>query len=209
MTLEASALLASTIFILGIIPGPCVLFVVSRTISGGFSAGLWTIIGMVCADLIFLLIVVYGLQVIANVLDSAFIFIQLLGAAYLIWLGIATWKSPHIIVDPSKTSPHKPRSLPTLWLSGLLITLSNPKAILFYISFLPAIVDITSLSLMDISVMGLIICSTIGGIMFFYVLTVVKAKNKMRPLSNSRITQRVAGSIIIATGLLLLTRGSF
>ncbi len=209
MTIDASSLLASSIFILGIIHGPSVLFVVSRTISGGFSAGLWTIIGMVCADLIFLLIVVYGLQVIANVLDSAFIFIQLLGAAYLIWLGIATWKSPHIIVDPSKTSPHKPRSLPTLWLSGLLITLSNPKAILFYISFLPAIVDITSLSLMDISVMGLIICSTIGGIMFFYVLTVVKAKNKMRPLSNSRITQRIAGSMIIATGLLLLTRGYF
>lgn len=167
MALETSLLLASTIFILGTIPGPGVLLIVSRTISGGFSAGLWTITGMICADLIFLLIVVYGLQVIANVLDSAFIFIQSLGAAYLIWLGIATWKSPHIIVDPSRTSPHKPQSLPTLWLSGLLITLSNAKAILFYISFLPAIVDITSLSLIDISVMDLIICTTIGGIMFF------------------------------------------
>ena len=93
MALETSLLLASTIFILGTIPGPGVLLIVSRTISGGFSAGLWTITGMICADLIFLLIVVYGLQVIANVLDSDFIFIQSLGAAYLIWLGIATWKA--------------------------------------------------------------------------------------------------------------------
>ena len=209
MPLEASVLLASTIFILGIIPGPGVLLVVSRTISGGFLAGAWTIAGMVCADIIFLLVVVCSLQAIATVLDSAFIFIQNLGAAYLIWLGTITWKSPHATLDVSKTSSFKPQSLSSLWLTGLMVTLSNPKAVLFYLSFLPIIVDITSLSLKDIGLMGLIICTTIGGIMFFYVMIVVKAKNKMRPLSNNRIVQRVAGSMIIATGLILLTRGYF
>lgn len=209
MTLEASLLLASTIFVLGIIPGPGVLLVVSSTLNGGFSAGVWTITGMICADLIFLLLVVYGLQAVTSVLDSALIFIQGLGAAYLLWLGIAVWTSPTVLLNSAEASRNKLQSFFSLWLTGLLITLSNPKAILFYLSFLPAIVDITSLTLIDIGIMSLIICTTIGGIMFFYSMTVIKAKSRVRPSSSSRITQRVAGSIIIATGLLLLTRGYF
>lgn len=209
MTLEASLLLASTIFILGIIPGPGVLLVVSRTISGGLSASLWTISGIISADLIFLLIVVYGLQAIASLLDSAFIFIQTIGAAYLIWLGLSIWKSPSISLNLGKTTQHRSQSFYALWVTGLLITLSNPKAILFYMSFLPAIIDITTLTLLDITIMGLIICSTIGGIMFFYALTVLKAKNKISPSSKHRLTQRIGGSMVIATGLLLLARGYF
>ena len=209
MTLEASLLLASTIFVLGIIPGPGVLLVVSSTLNGGFPAGVWTITGMICADLIFLLLVVYGLQAVTSVLDSALIFIQGLGAAYLLWLGIAVWTSPTVLLNSAEASRHKLQSFFSLWLTGLLITLSNPKAILFYLSFLPAIVDITSLTLIDIGIMSLIICTTIGGIMFFYSMTVIKAKSRVRPSSSSRTTQRVAGSIIIATGLLLLTRGYF
>ena len=209
MTLEASLLLASTIFILGIIPGPGILLVVSRTINGGLSASLWTIAGIVSADIIFLFITVYGLQAIANILDSAFVFIQAIGAAYLIWLGILIWKSPSITLNPDKTTQHRPQSFYTLWLTGLLVTLSNPKAILFYMSFLPAIIDITTLTLVDITIMGLIICTTIGGVMFFYAFTVLKAKNKMSPSPNNKITQRIAGSMVIATGLLLLTRSNF
>ena len=209
MTLEASLLLASTIFILGIIPGPGILLVVSRTISGGLSASLWTIAGIVSADIIFLFITVYGLQAIATLLDSAFIFIQIIGAAYLIWLGILIWKSPSITLNPGSAKQHRSQSFYSLWLTGLLVTLSNPKAILFYMSFLPAIIDITTLTLVDITIMGLIICTTIGGVMLFYALTVLKAKNKISASSNSKSTQRIAGSMVMATGLLLLARSYF
>jgi threonine/homoserine/homoserine lactone efflux protein len=99
--------------------------------------------------------------------------------------------------------------LSSLWLADLLVTLSNPKAVLFYLNFLPIIVGITSLLLKDIGVMNLIICISIGSIIFFHVVVVVKAKNKMQPLSDNRIVQRVAGSMIRATGLILLTRGYF
>lgn len=209
MTLEASLLLASTIFILGIIPGPGILLVVSRTISGGLPASLWTIAGIVSADIIFLFMTAYGLQAIATILDSAFIFIKVISAAYLIWLGILIWKSPGITLNPGSAKQNRSQSFYSLWLTGLLVTLSNPKAILFYMSFLPAIIDITTLTLVDITIMGLIICTTIGGIMLFYALTVLKAKNKISTSSNSKVTQRIAGSMVIATGLLLLARSYF
>jgi threonine/homoserine/homoserine lactone efflux protein len=60
------------------------------------------------ADIIFLLIVVYSRQTIATVLNSAFIYIQNIGAAYLIWLGTITWKSADTTLDVSKTSSFKP-----------------------------------------------------------------------------------------------------
>jgi threonine/homoserine/homoserine lactone efflux protein len=206
MTLEASLLLASTIFILGVIPGPGVLLVVSRALSGGLFASLWTIFGLLTADLIFLFIVVYGLQAIAIVLDPAILFIQIIGAVYLIWLGISLWKSPTIILSTNKNISPRSQSFYALWLTGLIITLSNPKAILFYVSFLPSIIEITTLTSIDIMVMGLIICITIGGIMFFYALTAIKAKNKFAPSTNKKITQRIAGSMIIATGIFILSR---
>ncbi len=208
MTLEASLLLASTIFILGITPGPGVLLVISRTVSGGFFAAVWTIAGIVSADLIFLVIVAYGLQVIASILDSAFIFIQTMGAVYLLWLGFTLIKNPSITLAPNnaRATAQPPQPFYGLWLTGVLITLSNPKAILFYMSFLPAIIDITALTALDVVIMGVIICVTIGGIMFFYALTVLKAKNTVGASMGHKMTQRIAGSIIVATGLLLLTR---
>jgi threonine/homoserine/homoserine lactone efflux protein len=206
MTLEASLLLASTIFILGIIPGPGVLLVVSRALSGGLFASLWTIFGLLTADLIFLFIVVYGLQAIATVVAPALLFIQIIGAVYLIWLGISVWKSPSITASTDKKLPLKAQSFYALWLTGLIITLSNPKAILFYVSFLPSIIEITTLTSIDITIMGLIICITIGGIMFFYALTAINAKNKFAPSTNKKITQRIAGSMIIATGIFILSR---
>jgi len=211
MTLEASLLLASTIFILGITPGPGVLLVVSRTVSGGLFAAVWTIAGIVSADLIFLVIVAYGLQVIANILYSAFIFIQTIGAIYLLWLGFILIKSPSITLPSSNTHPatQASQSFYGLWLTGVLITLSNPKAILFYMSFLPVIVDITALTTIDVVIMGVIICLTIGGTMLFYALTALKAKGTMGTSMGHKMAQRVAGGIIIATGLLLLARAYF
>ncbi len=210
MTLEASLLLASTIFILGITPGPGVLLVVSRTVSGGLFSAVWTIAGIVSADLIFLVIVAYGLQVIANILDSAFIFIQTIGAIYLLWLGFVLIKSPSMTLASNNTAPTPQisQSFYGLWLTGLLITLSNPKAILFYMSFLPAIIDITALTAIDVVIMGVIICATIGGIMLFYALTVLKAKSTIGTSMGHKLTQRIAGGIIIATGLLLLGRAT-
>lgn len=211
MTLESSLLLASTIFILGITPGPGVLLVISRTISGGLFSAVWTIAGIVSADLIFLVIVAYGLQLIANILDSAFIFIQTIGAIYLLWLGFILIKSPSLTLSQNSTSPtpQSSQSFYGLWLTGVLITLSNPKAILFYMSFLPVVVDITTLTTIDVMIMGVIICLTIGGTMLFYALTVLKAKSTMSASMGNKITQRIAGGIIISTGLLLLTRAYF
>jgi threonine/homoserine/homoserine lactone efflux protein len=204
MTPEALLLFAGAVFILGITPGPGVLLVVARTLSGGLSHAAMTILGIVTADIIFLLLVVYGLQAIAESLGFVFIAIKYLGGAYLIWLGISIWRNR----DQKLEVPiEKKRStFINNWTSGLIITLSNPKAILFYMSFLPAFVDIPKLTNMDIIIIAIILCSVLGSVMLFYAFTTLKTQKLFKQNNSSQITQRITGSLMVTTGSLMILK---
>ncbi len=208
MTLEALLLLAGAIFILAITPGPGVMLIVSRAMTAGLKQAAVTIIGIITADLLFLLLVVYGLQAIAESLSVLFIIIKYAGGLYLIWLGISIWRShpAKININNEKSTNQKPASYYASWLSGLIVTLSNPKAILFYMSFLPAFVDIPALTTIDIIIVSVIICSVIGGVMFFYAFSTVKTQHMMTKNSSNKLAKRIAGGLMVTTGGILITK---
>ena len=176
------------------------MLVIARTITGGLKSALITIAGIVTADLIFLLLVVYGLQAIAESLGILFTLIKYLGGLYLIWLGISIW-----ISQPPTSMDNKLNHLSN-WASGLIITLSNPKAILFYIGFLPAFVDIPTLSNRDILFISLIIGLILGGVMFFYAMSTIRAQNMLNNTSHHRLTKGIASGLMITTGSVLIAK---
>ncbi|MEO0442340.1 MAG: LysE family translocator [Pseudomonadota bacterium] len=203
MSIEALLLLAGALFLLAITPGPGVMLVVSRTLTGGLKQGIMATIGIVSADIIFLLLVFYGLQAIADSLSIVFTLIQYVGGLYLICLGISLLRSKAKVIElnPLDSKAEYRTSL----LSGLIITLSNPKAILFYMSFLPAFIDIPSLSNRDIVIVGLVICGVIGGVMLLYALSTAKTQNLLSARAAS-ITTKIAGCLIVATGGILIAK---
>src|SRR5690606_6811303 len=80
---------------------------------------------------------------------------KILGAAYLIWLGVKTWRSlarvpPMDVRDSANVSMSHGRSL----LLGFVVTLGNPKAILFYGALLPTFVDVAALTLPDVAALA-------------------------------------------------------
>jgi threonine/homoserine/homoserine lactone efflux protein len=79
--------------VLAIVPSVSVLAVTARAAAFGFSHGLFTALGIVVADILFILVAVYGLALIAEMMGDQFRLIQYLGAAYLIWLGISLWRA--------------------------------------------------------------------------------------------------------------------
>ena len=167
MSFEALVLLAGALFILAATPGPGVMLVVARTMTSGLKHAFITVLGIVTADIIFLLLVVYGLQAIAESLGIVFTIIKYVGGAYLIWLGISIWRSKPQQKLTKLQQQEKKSSYSSSWVAGIIIALSNPKAILFYMSFLPAFVDIPSLTTVDIFIVSVIVCLVIGGVMFF------------------------------------------
>ena len=79
--------------VLAIVPSVSVMAVTARAAAFGFTHGLFTTLGIIVADILFILVAVYGLALIAEMMGDQFRLIQYIGAIYLIWLGISLWRA--------------------------------------------------------------------------------------------------------------------
>ena len=192
----AMAVLAAT-------PGPGVFATVGRALASGFRQAAIVVLGIVIGDLVFLLFAVYGLAAVAQWLGGLFTLVKYAGAAYLIWLGIGLWRAPvgHAAVT-SLTEVTWPRNL----LSGLLITLGNPKVILFYLGFLPAFIDLGDLDGLGVSLIALVVSVVLGSILLLYAYLAARARQLLLDRAARRLLNRTAGGVMIATGAVLAGR---
>jgi homoserine/homoserine lactone efflux protein len=124
--------LASVILIL--IPGPNVSLIVANSIAYGTRYGLLTVAGTSSAIVLQLALTALGLTATLSILAGWFEWVRWIGVAYLMFLGIRQWFAPP--VDLARTRP-QPRSFRAIALRGFLISLTNPKTLLFYGAFFP------------------------------------------------------------------------
>lgn len=118
LTFASILSLAGVMLVGAMVPSVSVLAVSARSAASGFAHGVFTAVGIVIGDVVFILIAIYGLALLAVWLDGGFVLIQYLGGAYLIWLGIMFWRSrPQIGESQGKSSWSES------FLSGLFITL--------------------------------------------------------------------------------------
>ena len=203
MTLLSIISLAVAMFLLAITPGPGVFATVSRALSLGLRRTIPVIAGIVVGDLLFLLFAIYGLAVIAQTFNQLFLLIKYLGALYLIWLGLTLWRS-----QPSEHIPTASQSVSAGYgfLAGLSITLGNPKVILFYLGFLPTFIDLGRLEALDILIIASVVSGILGSVMLGYAFTAAKARLLFQSRQAQRRMQKTAGSVMIGTGILLLSK---
>jgi threonine/homoserine/homoserine lactone efflux protein len=127
--------LASSILML--IPGPNVSLIVANSIAHGTRYGLLTVAGTSSAIMVQLVLTALGLAATLDVLSEWFEWIRWIGVAYLLYLGIRQWVAAP--VDLARFGP-QPRSFRAIALRGFLISLTNPKTLLFYGAFFPQFV---------------------------------------------------------------------
>ena len=120
--------------VLIVIPGPNVALIVANSVAHGARFGLLTVAGTSSAVVVHLALTVLGASVVLNFLAASFDWLRWLGAAYLVWLGIAAWRAP--AVDLGRVGPQA-RSARLIFARGFLVGLTNPKTLLFYGAFLP------------------------------------------------------------------------
>src|SRR6266699_3538750 len=121
-----------------LIPGPAVLYIVTRSVAQGRRAGLASVGGIETANLVHLLAAALGLSALLMTSALAFSVVKYLGAAYLIFLGVRTLltRNTHLALSTPKA-----QRLSKLFANGFLVNLLSPKAALFYYAFLPQFVD--------------------------------------------------------------------
>jgi threonine/homoserine/homoserine lactone efflux protein len=189
--------------VLALVPSVSVLAVTARAAAFGFSHGLFTTLGIVVADILFILIAVYGLALIAELMGDQFRIIQYIGAAYLIWLGISLWRSE---ARAHKTEELRQSSPLSSFLAGLLITLADQKAILFYLGFFPAFIDLSTMTPADTLIIIVIATLGVGGPKLVYAFLADRASALLQNSRALRGLNILAACIMIAVGLALLLK---
>lgn len=203
MTLISMLALAGAMFLLAVTPGPGVFATVARSLASGFGHASMVVVGIVVGDLVFLLLAIYGLASFAELLGDFFLVVKIAGGLYLVWLGYRIWTSEP---EPSEVKGIRELSWKQNFLSGLVITLGNPKVILFYLGFLPTFLDLAALTTVDVVVVATIVSIVLGAVMLAYAWSAARARQLFESRRAKRAMNRSAGGVMIATGSVLILK---
>jgi threonine/homoserine/homoserine lactone efflux protein len=120
-----------------LIPGMAVMYVVTRSVHQGRRAGLLSVLGLCSGALVHVLAATLGLSALLLASPAAFGIIKTLGAGYLIYLGVRTLLTRAPAAGAADVVPLSPGRL---YIGGVLVSVFNPKLILFFLAFLPQFV---------------------------------------------------------------------
>ena len=188
-------------FIFGISPGPGTLAALSISTTRGLRSGLILSAGEAVGDVTYLTLAILSLGYLAQILEPAMIVVRWLGAGYLIYLGISQFRLASLNINSNTPSS---KNLIRLFFMGFLIGGTNPKVILFYLSFIPLFIDLSNIDLTT----GLQIASTVYVSVFVSLVVVCIAGNQIKSWINKprsiKILNRITGTMMIFVGLLLV-----
>lgn len=129
-----------TVYVLIVIPGPSVLFTISRGVSLGRRAALATVIGNTSGLVVQLVLVAFGLGALLARSDAVYTVIKLIGAAYLVLLGIRSIRDRKALAGVLATNVAS-RSLGRTIREKFVVGLTNPKGVLIFTAILPQFID--------------------------------------------------------------------
>jgi threonine/homoserine/homoserine lactone efflux protein len=133
--------------------------------------------------------------------------VKILGAAYLIWLGVKTWRSRSGL--PRLEEPQAVRKAMPYWRSallGFLVTLGNPKVILFYGARLPTFIDVGSLTVVDTAVMSAVVMTILFLVLGAYAFLAARAGRLVKSSRAVTWLNRITGGLLVGAGIAVATR---
>jgi homoserine/homoserine lactone efflux protein len=206
MSLHLFAAYCLAVMILVLIPGPVVTLVVANSLSHGSRSGLTTVAGASIGNAILLTATAVGLVAFFALLSEVFEIVRWAGAAYLIWLGIKAWRSH----GAQAAAAVPARSAQAVFLQGFLIAITNPKAILFYVAFLPQFIDphLPAGPQLLAMIATMIVMALVSD--SAYALLAARARGWFTSPERRRLQSRISGTLLIGVGcgLLVARRGS-
>jgi threonine/homoserine/homoserine lactone efflux protein len=203
MSLQVYLAFIAACVALTLLPGPIVTLLIANGLRHGTRAALTNIAGVELGLAIVIGIVAIGLSSLTATMGYWFDWVRFAGAAYLVWLGIKLIRFPveGIRDDAPPSPPHG-----GFFLQGLLVTLSNPKVLLFFGAFLPQFMDMSRDYVFQVTVLGATFMVIEGATDAIYALLASRAR-KIFSARRTRLLSRVSGGFMIGGGIwLALTR---
>ena len=204
MELSTWLLFLSIALVAIISPGPAVLLSVTNSLSHGFTKSVFSSLGNIAGIFVVSSAAALGLGAVLQASTLLFSTLKIFGAIYLICLGIRQWKSKDNIFENSIETYKCKQGKRKSFVQGLLVAISNPKAILFFTALFPQFIDLSK----PIMVQFIILTTTF---MFFsfliliiYALSAHSAKGWFAKENRAIWLNRISGTIFITFGLGIL-----
>jgi threonine/homoserine/homoserine lactone efflux protein len=196
MSLQLYLVYVAACLAVTVVPGPNVTLIVANGLRHGSRAALLCLAGFQTALAIALVIVCIGLTSLMATMGYWFDWVRFAGAAYLVWLGVNMIRSAGSVL--AESTPRPPRG--GFFMQGLLVSLSNPKILLFFGAFIPQFVDLKGPYVSQVAMLGVTFMIVAGITDGAYGLLAGRARR-------TRLLSRVSGGFMIGGGIwLALTR---
>ena len=184
-------------------PGPGVAAIVARSLAHGAQGAPAFIAGFVVGDMVWFSIAATGLAALAKAAAWLFVAIKWAGVAYLLYLAWKLWTAPAKRVEVvSDDRQHGWRA----FMASFLLTLGNPKAILFFLALLPTVVNLASLNLLSIVEISVAMCVVQPAVLVVYAVLAAKARQLFTTPSAVRKLNRTSGVAMAGAAVAVATR---
>ncbi len=189
------AFMMATVVLL-LIPGPNVALIVANSVAYGPRYGLLTVAGTSTAVVLQLALTGLGMTEVLGALGHGFQWLRWIGAAYLVWIGVQQWRAAP--TDLTRTAP-QPRSARAIYGRAVLVSLTNPKTLLFYGAFFPQFIVPShgvAAQVLTLSAVFLILAIMIDSLWAF-------AAGRARSVLavHGRLRNRLSGGMLVGAGV--------
>ncbi len=200
MSLELWFAFFITEFLLCLSPGPAVLMVIATGITRGVGMSIWSNLGILAGNTIYFILSATSLGALLLASYDIFFAVKWIGAAYLVYLGVMAWLEKDSVMTVPKNDDEK-RSPLRIFLNAVVLQLSNPKTLLFFIALLPQFIDAKQFVTLQIAIMGVTSVVLEFFVLLAYGVLAGKASHYATQPRFVRITNRLSGSLLVGAGL--------
>lgn len=196
MTLATFLAYGTALFIAAIIPGPGMTAIVARALGGGVRPAVAMGFGLILGDLCYLSAVCLGLAYVAQAFGQVFMVIKFLGAAYLLYVAWALWRQGLL---PQDIEARGGADGGGAFLSGLLVTLGNPKTMLFYVALVPTLLPLEAIGVDEYLVLIGLTTLLLQVALVPYIFLATRARLVLRRPAALKALTRGASGILAGT----------
>ena len=204
MDLTALIVFTSALIVASAAPGPGIIALVARVIGTGVHGAAAYAAGFVIGDLVWLTVAILGLAVVAQAFSAVFLVIKYVGAAYLIYLAYRMWTAPARAIEVTADDRREGRG--RLFLTGLAISLGNPKVMAFYVALLPSLIDVTRVGLVGFAELVAICLVVLTVVLSVYVIAAARARALFTSARAMRLLNRTGGTMLAGAAVAVATK---
>lgn len=204
MEISGLAIFAVALLIAAGSPGPSVAALVARVISRGWRDVAPFVAAMWFGELVWLTFAIAGLAAIAETFHWAFLGIKYCGVAYLLYLAWRMWTAPVNINDQGIAV--EPGGPVNMFLTGLAVTLGNPKIMVFYMALLPTIVNLSAITTAGWAKLAVTLLFVLAVVDIGYIVLASRMRMALRSPHAMRLANRLCASVMGAAAAAIAAR---